>query len=87
MVRLNSSKFSGEVCCNFSSAVPTPNQPDKKNLACPQLNTQGIARKSASDCCPVRLEGREPMRLCSIASIGVACRKKLTNPSRWISSV
>ena len=38
-------------------------------------NTQGMARRSRRSLDPHRREGREPSRICSIKSMGVAWRK------------
>lgn len=55
--------------------VPAPNQPGTICRDCVHAKTQGMARRSASESCPVRRAGREPRGICAISAIGVEASK------------
>ena len=65
---------------NASTAVPNPYHPGSISRHWPQLNTQGIARRSSIRVDAVRDAGRLPMLSPAISAIGVAARKYSTNP-------
>ncbi len=52
-----------------------PYQPGNTKRACVQANTHGIARSAWTPPCLRRDDGREPMRMRSMTSIGVASLK------------
>ena len=58
-----------------STAEPKPYQPGSISRHWPQLNTQGIARRSSMRVDAVRDAGRLPMLSSAISAIGVAARK------------
>jgi hypothetical protein len=64
---------------HVSMAVPKPYQPGNISRHCPQLNTQGIARKSSMRDDAVRDAGRLPMLSSAISAIGVEARKYTAN--------
>ena len=65
---------------NCFTALPKPNQPGSKVRFRPQLNTQGIARRSSIRSDALRAEGRLPMFSSAISRIGVAEKKYALKP-------
>jgi len=63
-----------------STAEPKPNQPGKVMRAWPQEKLQGMARRSSIRRDARREAGREPIFNSAISAIGVAAKKKSTNP-------
>ena len=65
--------------CSAAAArpEPMPYQPGKTKRACVQENTHGMARKDSMPALLRRDAGREPIRMRSIRSIGVALLKYL----------
>ncbi len=61
-------------------AEPTPYQPVMMWRFCAQANTQGMARRSASERAPKRRAGREPILSSEISSSGLAAWKYWTRP-------
>lgn len=79
---LRSSSMPGAPRCarKASTAVPKPNHPGSMMRDSDQLKTHGIARRSSIRSEVFREPGRLPTWRSAISLIGVAVRKKLTNP-------
>ena len=60
---------------NASTAEPKPYQPGSATRHWPQLNDQGIARRSSIARVDLRDAGREPMLSSAISRIGVVSKK------------
>src|SRR6218665_3322556 len=73
----------GVLPCRFTkaaTAAPNPYQPGSVSRHWPQLNPQGVARRSSIFWLALRAGGREPMLSSAISRIGVALKKYSVNP-------